>query len=80
MCFGTTFAGNDVWSFYLFGFVFAVVGLWVIWQPQGILGWVKQAHKEVDADDPPTQRFARFVGGGLILFALVLLLGLIMSR
>jgi hypothetical protein len=80
MCIATALAGSEVWSFCLVGFVFAVVGLWAICQLQGILSWLKQHNKEVDVDEPEQQRFVRFVGGGFILFGVVLLFGLVMSR
>jgi hypothetical protein len=71
---------SDAWGFYAMGLVFAVVGLWVIWQPKDLLSWLTQHSKGVNMNDPVQQRFVRFVGGGLVLFGAVLLLGLVMSR
>ena len=63
---------GGMWSVYFVLLVFAVAGLWFVWQPQRVLIWWKVANKQVDVDDPFLLRFVRVTGFNLIIFPFIL--------
>jgi hypothetical protein len=48
-----------------------VVGAWVILYPQGVLGWVKAAHDNVDVGDSSTWWVPRLIGCVFLILAVL---------
>jgi hypothetical protein len=61
------------WGFPLLIICFAVVGIWAMLYPQGVLGWAKTAHPSIDVDDRSIWWVPRLIGGffvaGMLLLA-----------
>ena len=56
--------------------LFVSVGLWSLLYPQGILGWVKARHPEIDPTDESLWWVPRLIGAcfiGISFFALVVI-------
>src|SRR5579871_791263 len=58
------------------GLLFAT-GLWGVLYPQGLLGWAKTAHPEIDPEDDSVWWVPRIICGGFMLFAVVSILGIL---
>ena len=55
----------------LMGFISLVaVGAWSIVYPQGVMGWAKTAHQNLDVDDSSLWWVPRLIGCFFLLFAL----------
>jgi len=50
------------WSFRFVLACFAAVGWWAMLYPQGILGWAKTAHRNLDLDDRSIHWVPRLIG------------------
>jgi len=50
-----------------------VMGLWAMLYPQGLLGWVKTAHPNIDVDDRSVWWVPRLLGGFVVIVLLVAL-------
>ena len=70
--FFASFVAPNRWMFPLVLVCFAVVGLWAMLYPEGILGWAKTAHPSLDVNDSSTWWLPRLIGAFFLLFAVVL--------
>jgi hypothetical protein len=52
----------------------AVVGLWAILFPQGVLGWAKAAHPDIDIDDRSLWWIPRLIGSMFVAVFLLIVL------
>jgi hypothetical protein len=50
----------------------AIVGVWSMFYPQGMLGWVKTAYPGIDADDPSIWWVPRLIGACFVVFTLLI--------
>ena len=62
------------WIFPLVLLCFAVVGLWALLYPEGVLGWVKNAHPGLDVNDSSIWWVPRLIGAFFLFFIAVLAL------
>jgi Ca2+/Na+ antiporter len=53
---------------------FAIVGLWGIVYPEGVLGWAKTAHPIIDVNDSSIWWIPRLIGAFFLFFVVVLAL------
>lgn len=51
---------------------FAVVGLWAMLYPEGVLGWAKTAHPGIDVNDRSIWWLPRLIGAFFLIFVVVL--------
>jgi hypothetical protein len=58
------------WGLLGFGMIFAV-GLWSLLYPQGMLGWAKAAHSELDPTDESLWWVPRLIGVSFVLLAIL---------
>ena len=65
------FAAPNRWMFPLALVCFAVVGLWAMLYPEGVLGWVKSAHPGIDVNDSSIWWVPRLIGVFFVLLAVV---------
>jgi len=72
--FFASFVAPGRWVFPLVLVCFAVVGLWAMLYPEGILGWAKTAHPSLDVNDSSNWWLPRLIGAFFLLFAVVLAL------
>lgn len=68
------FLAPSRWVFLLVLVCFAVVGVWGVVYPEGVLGWAKTAHPSVDVNDSSIWWLPRLIGGFFLFFVLVLAL------
>jgi hypothetical protein len=66
------FVAPSRWMFPLVLVCVAVVGLWAILFPEGVLGWAKTAYSPIDVDDSSMWWLPRLIGAFFLLFVLVL--------
>jgi hypothetical protein len=52
---------------------FAVLGIWSMLSPQGILGWAKTAHPSIDVDDRSIWWVPRLIGGSIVVVVLLII-------
>jgi hypothetical protein len=60
------------WVFPLVLTCFAVVGIWGILYPEGVLGWAKTAHPQIDVNDSSIWWLPRLIGTFFLFFVLLL--------
>jgi hypothetical protein len=60
------------WNFKLVLICFAVVGAWAMLYPQGILGWAKTAHRDIDVNDSSIYWVPRLIGCCFVLGVLLI--------
>ncbi len=53
---------------------FVAFGVWVLFYPEGILGWAKTAHPSLDVNDSSMWWIPRLIGAFFLFFVLVLAL------
>jgi hypothetical protein len=51
---------------------FAVVGVWALLYPQGVLGWAKSAHPIIDVDDRSIWWVPRLLGAFFVILAVLI--------
>jgi hypothetical protein len=56
--------------------IFGLVGAWAIFNPNGIIGWLKQAHPTLDFNNPKVRSVVKFIGAWFIFLSLF---GLVVS-
>jgi hypothetical protein len=66
------FVASSRWMFPLALLCFAVVGLWAMLFPEGVLGWAKTAHPAIDANDSSMWWLPRLIGAFFLLLVVVL--------
>jgi hypothetical protein len=66
------FVAPSRWIFPLVLLCFAVVGLWAMLFPEGVLGWAKTAHPAIDVNDSSMWWLPRLIGAFFLLFVVVL--------
>jgi hypothetical protein len=59
---GFASTGANGWAESLVLLSFAVVGIWAILFPQGVLGWAKSAHPSIDVNDRSMWWLPRLIG------------------
>jgi hypothetical protein len=69
----------EKWGWPLGLFSFAVVGAWSILYPQGVLGWAKTAHRDLDVDDRSIWWVPRFIGCCFVIIVLVIVLAMLLK-
>lgn len=72
--FFASFVAPSQWMFPLGAVCFAAVGIWGILYPEGVLGWAKTAHPNIDVNDSSTWWVPRLIGAFFLVFALMLAL------
>src|SRR5580765_5850397 len=72
--FFASFAAPSRWMFPLMLVCFAVVGLWALLYPEGVLRWAKTAHPSIDVNDSSIWWLPRLIGAFFLLFVLVIAL------
>lgn len=68
------FVAPGRWIFPLVLFCFGAVGLWALLYPEGVLGWAKTAHPNLNVNDTSIWWVSRLVGAFFLFFVLVLAL------
>jgi hypothetical protein len=68
------FAAPGQWMFPLVLFCSGAVGLWALLYPEGVLGWAKTAHPNLDVNDSSIWWVPRLIGAFFLFFVLVLAL------
>jgi hypothetical protein len=68
------FVAPSRWIFPLMLICFAVVGVWALLYPEGVLGWAKTAHPTLNVDDSSIWWVPRLIGVFFLFFVLVLAL------
>ena len=66
------FVAPGRWMFALTLFCFGVVGVWALLYPEGVLGWVKTRHPDLDVNDSSIWWVPRLVGALFLIFVIVL--------
>lgn len=66
------FVAPSRWMFPLVLVCFAVVGLWAMLFPEGVLGWAKTAHRTIDVNDSSMWWVPRLIGAFFLVFVVVL--------
>jgi len=66
------FFAPDRWIFRLAFANFVAVGLWALVYPEGVLGWAKTAHSQIDVNDSSSWWVPRLIGAFFLFFAVVL--------
>jgi len=61
-------------------FSFAVVGVWAIFYPAGLIGWAKTAHPSLDVEDRSLWWIPRFIGGTFLGVVLLLAVNFVVKR
>jgi hypothetical protein len=64
------FAAPSRWMFRLVLVCFAAVGVFALLYPEGILGWAKTAHPELDENDSSIWWLPRMIGACFLFFTL----------
>lgn len=54
----------------------AVVGVWTLLYPQGVLGWAKTAHPIIDVDDRSGWWVPRLIGAFFVILAVLIASGI----
>jgi hypothetical protein len=54
-----------------------MIGVWRVFYPAGLLGWVKVAHPQIDPADQRLWWVPRFIGAFFIVISLIFMLGII---
>ena len=60
--------------------VFSLIGVWAIVHPEGILGWIKQAHPDLDERDPSAHSVVKFIGAWFIILPAAIFLVALLNR
>jgi hypothetical protein len=60
--------------------MFALVGVWAVVDPGGIIGWAKSAHPILDQNDPSTQSVAKFIGVWFIVLSGVIFIAFVFAH
>jgi hypothetical protein len=60
--------------------IIALVGVWAVVNPAGIISWVKQAHPTISEDDPEARFYVNFIGAWFIGFAVLVFVVSIFAR
>jgi hypothetical protein len=68
------FVAPSRWMFPLVLINFAAVGAWALLYPEGILGWVKTRHPDLDVNDSSIWWVPRLIGALFLFFVVVLAL------
>jgi len=68
------FFAPSEWIFRLVLVCLAAVGLWAELYPEGLLGWAKTAHPEIDESDSSLWWVPRLIGAVFLLFVVALAL------
>jgi hypothetical protein len=68
------------WMFPLVLLCFGAVGLWALLYPEGVLGWARTAHSELDVNDSSIWWIPRLIGALFLFFVLVLAVAFRTSR
>ena len=68
------FFAPSQWVFPVALVCFAVVGIWGVIYPEGILGWAKTACPSIDVNDSSIWWLPRLIGAFFLLFALLVAL------
>ena len=64
----------EKWGFPLGIISLGIVGTWALLYPQGVLGWAKTAHPNIDVDDPFLWWVPRLIGGFFLACAVLFVL------
>lgn len=60
--------------------IFALIGLWAVVYPAGVIGWAKRAHPILREDDPEVAFYAKFIGVAFVVIIILIFLALLLSR
>lgn len=71
------FVSPNRWMFPLSLVCFGAVGLWALSYPEGVLGWVKTAHPDLDVNDSSIWSIPRLIEAFFLFFIFVLVLVLV---
>lgn len=68
------FAAPSRWTFPLTLVCSGALGVWALLYPEGVLGWVKTAHPDLDVNDSSIWWVPRLIGAFFLFFVAVLAL------
>jgi hypothetical protein len=74
MTFFAYFAAPSRWMFGLGLVCSGAIGIWALFYPEGVLGWVKTAHPALDVNDSWIWWVPRLIGVFFLFFVVVLAL------
>ena len=68
------FVAPSQYVFPMFLTCFAIIGIWALLYPEGVLGWAKTAHPALDVNDSSIWWIARLIGAFFLFFVVLLAL------